>query len=382
MSTAPRSSGSSAVGAGSGRLPPWLPDDVRRVARAARRAWQSGSIPGHRSRARLRLDVEVRAQLAEVAAAVTATRPARAGVPTFDDLAMALPPHRRARLDVDDLDESTLDDDERTYRRDGFLIKPGLIPAELTDAYLRDRLDIVDEEFSVWGGSYMALASMRDICLHPPLFDLVEKLIGKPLALYLTLSGLRSSRREWHQDFYLKPGYEHLDYCAVWIALDDVHPDSGPYEYIPGSHRLPTLRYELVHEWLTPDERAAVGSPRIAESFVTGACEAMIRERGLEVRQFLPRRGDVLVWHHSLLHQGSRPKDPSIVRPGLIAHYNAVSVFEQARKPIQAAGGGRYVIRSDQHDVLSRRRAAQPLVDASRRGRARMGRSAHADSPV
>ena len=40
------------------------------------------------------------------------------------------------------------------------------------------------------------------------LVELVEKLIGMPLALFLSLSGLRSSRRQWHQDFYLKPGYE------------------------------------------------------------------------------------------------------------------------------------------------------------------------------
>ncbi len=322
---------------------------------------------GRRDRERLERELAAAQDRLAISDLIATTRPARTAQPSFDDLALALPPDRRGRLDVDDLDETTLDDDERAFRRDGFLIKPGLIPPELTSAYLADRMAIDDDQFSVWGGSYMAVATMRDVCLYPPLVELVEKLIGQPLALFLTLSGLRSSRREWHQDFYLHPGYRNLHYCAVWIALDDVHPDSGPYEYVPGSHRLPTLRKELVDEWLTPEQRAAIGAPRIAERFVSAACEGVIRDRGLEVRQLRPRRGDVFVWHHSLLHQGSRPNDPSLVRPGLIAHFNSTTTLEGNNKTLETVpGGGRYVIRNDQDAVLAGRRAAQHLVDAGR----------------
>ena len=229
-------------------------------------------------------------------------------------------------------------------------------------------MDEQDPKFSVWGGSYMGIPSMRDVCLYPELVQLVEKLIGMPLGLFLSLSGLRSSRRQWHQDFYLKPGYENVNYLAVWIALGDVHPDSGPYEFVPGSHRLPTMRHELVHEWLQPDERVAVGAaPRIAERFVTAACNEMIAERGLEVRQFVPKRGDVLVWHHSLLHQGSDPVNPQLIRPGVIAHFNSVSTLMANNKGIaRHPGGGSYVVRTDQAAVVAGRKAAEGLVAASK----------------
>ncbi len=293
-------------------------------------------------------------------------RPAREGRPRFDDLSLPIPEERRALLDRSELDHATLDDEQRAYRRDGFLIKEALIPPELTEAYWADRTAIDDRQFSVWGGSYMALPSMRSVCLHPPLVALVEKLVGTPLALFLTLSGVQSSQREWHQDFYLKPGYENTHYCAVWIAVGDVHPDSGPYEYVPGSHRLPPMRKELIDEWLTPEERATTVAPRISERFVTAACTERIAEEQLEVRQFLPRRGDVLVWHHSLLHQGSKPRDRGLLRPAVIAHFNSIETLEMCNKTVRRVDGGAYVERTDGDAVRASWQANQDLVHAAK----------------
>ncbi len=293
-------------------------------------------------------------------------RPARQGTPRFEDLSFAVPEDRRARLDRSDVDVSALDADEASYWRDGFLIKERLIPEELTSRYWSERTTITDREFSAWGGSYMALASMREVCLYPPLVDLVERLVGEPLALFLSLSGTQSSQREWHQDFYLKPGYENTHYCAVWIAVGDVDPASGPFEYAPGSHRLGPMRKELVDEWLSPEERVAVTAPRIAERFVTAACSELIAEQHLEVRQFVPRQGDVLVWHHSLLHQGSRQKDLQMLRPGLIAHFNSIRSLEMCNKTVVRTDGGAYVERTDGDAVRSNWRSTQGLVGASK----------------
>jgi hypothetical protein len=294
-------------------------------------------------------------ELAEVEREVAARRPARAGQPTFADLSMPIPDDRCNYLDRKDLDESVLDEDQLFYRRNGYLIKEGLIPDELTAPYLAERQAVTDEHLSIWGGSYMALQSMREVCLYAPLVDLIEKLIGEPVGLFLTLSGLETTRRTWHQDFYLKPGYENVDYCAAWIAVGDVHPDSGPYEYVPGSHRLPSMRQELIWEWLTPEERESAANYRIAETFVTDACARMVVEQELEPRFFLPKRGDVLIWHHSLLHQGSKANARSRMRPGLIAHYNSLAKQrELGRSMRQMTNGKWYRERSDQQHIVGR----------------------------
>jgi len=249
-----------------------------------------------------------------------------------------------------------LDDDQKFYRKNGYLIKHGLIPAALTEPYLAERSAIQDETFSVWGGSYMDLESMRDVCLFDTLVDLVEKIVGRPVGLFLTLSGFKTTKREWHQDFYLKSGYENIDYCAAWIAVDDVSQDSGPYEFVPESHRLPPLRQELIWEWLEPNQRDTPGATRFAEKFVTAATGRLIKERSLQTKTFVPKRGDVLLWHPFLLHQGTVAKDPDLQRPGLIAHYNSLHTLQIRGRPLlQAPNGKLYVKRTDREAIVKKR---------------------------
>ncbi len=113
------------------------------------------------------------------------------------------------------------------------------------------------------------------------------------------------------------------------MALDDIGPECGPFEYVPGSHRWPLLRLERVKAFLTPEEleRREPGSgandwPKYAEPYVTPAVHAQIAESGLPVRPFLARKGDVLIWHGGLMHRGSAPLVRGAERRSLITHYS------------------------------------------------------------
>ena len=72
--------------------------------------------------------------------------------------------------------------------------------------------------------------------------DKIEMLIGTPMGLNLALTGWRSTTRTWHQDDYLNPPYINCHYAAVWIALEDIDPDCGMFEFVPGSHKWPLTR--------------------------------------------------------------------------------------------------------------------------------------------
>ena len=49
-------------------------------------------------------------------------------------------------------------------------------------------------------------------------------------------------------------------------------------------------------------------------------------ERGRHPRKvFLPRRGDVLIWHAALVHEGSPITDQSRTRKSLVTHYSGSS---------------------------------------------------------
>ncbi len=116
------------------------------------------------------------------------------------------------------------------------------------------------------------------------------------------------------------------NYIAAWIALDDVSPDAGPFEYVAGSHRWPVI--ERAKVW---SRMRALGQnpelptwPSDSQDWVGRACEDEIKVREAPITKFLGKRGDVLLWHASLVHRGSKPLNSVIERRALISHYSSI----------------------------------------------------------
>jgi ectoine hydroxylase-related dioxygenase (phytanoyl-CoA dioxygenase family) len=161
--------------------------------------------------------------------------------------------------------------------------------------------------------------------------EVMKSLIGEAMMLHLALTSWRTTSREWHQDDYLNPDFVNCWYAAVWFALGNIDPDSGPFEYIPGSHRWPLLRRDKIRAFLTDEEKTQIHPGTginqwelSAERFMTPAIEAEITARKSEIVPFIAQRGDVLIWHGRLMHRGSRPARDDMERRSLITHYSGV----------------------------------------------------------
>jgi hypothetical protein len=250
--------------------------------------------------------------------------PLEGRTPSFADLSdwpeqSLLPP-----LDRDGVDESTLTPLQRTWRRDGVVVLKGFLPPERVDAYVRVREKIENPIGWACPVPYLHVPEIRDLCLYEPLYRVMKELIGDEMGLHLNLCGWVSTERNWHQDDYLNPDFVNSWYAAVWMALDTIHPDCGPFQYVPGSHRWPLTRSKRVFEFLRPEEQGH-NWPLTAERFVNQAFDRQIAETGAQVVPFHAEKGDLLIWHGRLAHRGSEPRDRTLQRRTLIAHYTALS---------------------------------------------------------
>jgi len=106
--------------------------------------------------------------------------------------------------------------------------------------------------------------------------------------------------------------------------MDDIHPDSGPFQFVRGSHRWSVLRREKLFRYLTNEEQASPMWPTFTQGWVSQACEAEIARHGAKVEEYLPTGGDILIWHSNLIHRGSMPRNTELLRKSLIAHYSSV----------------------------------------------------------
>lgn len=229
------------------------------------------------------------------------------------------------------------------WRENGYLILRNFIPHELIDAYVAryERDNGKDAPIGYKTGTpYMQVDEIKDLSLYAPLMEILNGLIGEPMGMSLNLCNWISTERNWHQDDYLNPPEVNGHYLACWFALDDIHPDSGIFEFVPGSHKWPVMRGEKVRALLEPHEAANPDWPRIAERFLDKVFENYMTDVEIEsmpvnIQSWTDaKKGDVLIWHSWLAHRGSKPKNPNLLRKSLITHYSGINHRPDMQKPL------------------------------------------------
>lgn len=238
---------------------------------------------------------------------------------------------------------------QRQFVADGYTVAERLIPDDLIDAYCEEWLEVNGPDGSGdfrpggWPDPtpYMRHQALRNLCTYGPLSDLLAHLVGEPMGLHLNLTGWVTTERDWHQDSYLNEPYVGGHYAAVWIALADIHQDSGPFQLVRGSTSWPQVSQRKVRAALR--DRGLDGDgplwPRETERILTPLFTEEIVRRRPEVVTFLPGRGDVIVWNGRALHRGSKALVPGTERRALIAHYSGVEHRPDMPAPVPHGGG-------------------------------------------
>ena len=135
------------------------------------------------------------------------------------------------------------------YERDGFLVFPQVIDADLLremQGHVEWKLEkhpdvsperifhqlIVDDPFWI------------RLCTDPRLIDLIEPILGPDIALfaahYLCKPAQTGEPVLWHQDANYWP-LEPMQVTTIWLAGDDSTTANGCMRVIPGSHRSRTV---------------------------------------------------------------------------------------------------------------------------------------------
>ena len=199
-------------------------------------------------------------------------------------------------------------------------------PADLLFAYgqpVMRRMSTADPERDRKPGHRIAelfsrSRAARRLYLHPRLHAVAAMILGEPAVAIQSIFFEYGSAQALHRDPVFVPTAVAGHLLAAWLALEDIHPDSGPLMYVPGSHRLPP--YEFRPGQYRFDARL-FGEKEIREE--KAWLEEQMQERGLRRETFTARRGEVLFWHSGLYHGGAPIADPSRTRRSFVVHYSS-----------------------------------------------------------
>jgi ectoine hydroxylase-related dioxygenase (phytanoyl-CoA dioxygenase family) len=169
---------------------------------------------------------------------------------------------------------------------------------------------------------FLQSREVADALTDPELLRLLSFTLGKQVRLFQGMHFYVGSQQDAHSDFFHMSTEPVGFLIAIWIALEDILPGSGPVYYYPGSHKLPYLMSE--------DLEARSGPFFIArdkDEEYSRRLSAAVREAGIEPVEFVAEKGDVLVWHANLVHGGHPITRDGATRRSLVAHYFARGVL-------------------------------------------------------
>jgi hypothetical protein len=152
---------------------------------------------------------------------------------------------------------------------------------------------------------------VRSISLDRSLVEILSVFLSDIPVLCNTLSFDYGSGQDLHIDsLYMTPLTDnHL--AATWIALEDCQPEAGPLRYVLGSHKIPIYKF-------------STGSAHVVEEefpLWRQHVESHVSSMGLKEQTFMPKKGDLLIWHGQLLHGGSPILNPNRTRKSIVSHY-------------------------------------------------------------
>ena len=211
----------------------------------------------------------------------------------------------------------------RHLERWGFCILPERLSPDIIDRFSQELFEAIkDGRLQYREGSSdrihhaHTLPAGREIWLYPPVLQFLKDHFRDTPCACQTLTYVNGSEQSAHQDTIHLTPYPAGMMSGVWIALQDVEPDSGELFVYPGSHRTPRLR------------AADLGLEKVDENYSSyhvfdRAIMKLVEEGGFERVKYQPKAGQILVWHENLVHGGSPRAEQDRKRFSIVSHYFA-----------------------------------------------------------
>ncbi|HYU36037.1 MAG TPA: phytanoyl-CoA dioxygenase family protein [Thermoanaerobaculia bacterium] len=238
---------------------------------------------------------------------------------------------------------------ERTEQldRDGFFVWPGLLPDSLVDRHLadyealnaalaaepREQAEIKQARYDFHRDN----PATQELYFNPDLLAFLSFYFGEEPVMRQPETGLHHRKTPDHTDsldFKVSP---HRHELRMWCALEDIHPDSGPVYFVPGSHRSIAGRLErdvlTEHPELGELLRAQM-HPTTAQEFYVATqplwnyvkqrkIPTAIQENGVERVPLLLEKGDVVIFSSDCVHGTCRCANPALTRKYCVAYWSA-----------------------------------------------------------
>lgn len=159
---------------------------------------------------------------------------------------------------------------------------------------------------------------IAQLCNNHNVISFLKDVYKRDPLPFSTINFINSTEQPLHSDYIHFGSVPELFLTGVWIALEDIHPDSGPLVVIPKSHNLDIVDLDVLGLDVPKNNKQLKENYTIYENYI----EKIVEESGLKRMPVHLKKGQCLIWHANLLHGGSPIKNSKLSRRSLVTHYH------------------------------------------------------------
>jgi len=160
--------------------------------------------------------------------------------------------------------------------------------------------------------------SVKKLAVNKTILNILRASYQSEPIPFSTINFVKGTEQPLHSDEFHFGSIPHRFLSGCWIALEDIHPESGPLSIVVGSHKLPIFSFEQI----------GLGTPRNEIDFKKNytAYEEWVKEtiRLYDLNVVTPKlkRGQCIIWLSNTLHGAYRIKNRQLTRKSLVVHYH------------------------------------------------------------
>lgn len=170
----------------------------------------------------------------------------------------------------------------------------------------------------------MSLVSAQKVLLNDKIVESLRQIFDADPVLFQSLSFEYGSEQALHQDTAYVVTNPPMNLVGVWIALEDIQSGSGELKYAKGSHKLPYFFQEKTKKFHWNRD---VDGDQLHSDYINFLEKAALDYPEIIIQNYLPKKGDALIWHSQLAHGGSQITNDSLTRKSLVGHFCPVGTL-------------------------------------------------------
>jgi len=211
----------------------------------------------------------------------------------------------------------------RVYNKDGYIVLKNVFTVEEIDRVITDVHEkgfnpdytlIKTRDYNRCQDLWENSEPVKNLSIKPEILSMLEMLYGREVVPFQTLNFLCGTQQMAHSDTIHFSSLPAKFMVGVWIALEDVTSESGPLFYYPGSHKMPEYNFNHFRENLVDN---SYDNYHDYELFM----EELMLNSTYEKKEFLAKKGDVLIWSANIVHGGSPVIKAGSTRLSQVTHY-------------------------------------------------------------